>query len=80
MAKPILPLPGSNANETGAPSPWDPKEIPEPDYPGAPKNTDPRTLFEGTPVDNVEIPGSRPPNEPWRSAPAPTPRRLRRDA
>ena len=80
----ILPPPGSNANEPGAPSPWPNKPTAPDDYPGAPpQERDPRSLSEGivvkAPIDDT-YPGSGVPGEPWKPAPAPTARRLRRDA
>jgi hypothetical protein len=80
MAKPILPQPGSNANEPGTPSLWTQREVPVGSYPGAiPNNRDPRSMSEiglGAPE---EVPGSGVPGEPWKSVPSPAPRRLRRD-
>jgi hypothetical protein len=79
-SKKILPLPGSNANELGEPSPWIQKEIPAPDYPGAFGNRDPRAPDEMSRLSPEPYPGSGVPGEPWKSPPAPAPRRLRRDS
>ena len=82
--RPILPLPGSNANEPGAPSPWTNTPTAADDVPGMPpRDRDPRSLSDGivlqAPKDDYEYPGSGVPGEPWKPAPAPTARRLRRD-
>jgi hypothetical protein len=82
-SKPILPLPGSNANEPGAPSPWPNTATSPDDVPGMPpRDKDPRSLSAGTnvqaPTDD-SYPGAGMPGEPFKQAPAVTPRRLRRD-
>jgi hypothetical protein len=77
-SKPILPSPRSNANEPPVPSPWTRQEVPEADYPGALRNTDPRSPSEASNVSPEPYPGSGQVNEPWQSAPTPAPRRLRR--
>jgi len=79
MAKPILPQPGSNPNELGAPSPWIRQEVPEADYPGALKAArDPRTPEEMSNLSPEPAYPGQHPHEPWKSAPAPAPRRFRR--
>lgn len=80
MSKPILPLPGSNANEQGAPSPWPGQATSPDDVPGMPSATrDPRTPGEMSNVAPEPYPGSGQVNEPWQPAAAPAPRRLRRE-
>lgn len=79
--KAVLPSPGSNANEQGAPSPWPQQEIPAGGYPGAiPNRADPRNNSEIGLDKPDPFPGSGVPGEPWKSPPSPAPRRLRRDA
>jgi hypothetical protein len=83
MPKPILPLPGSNANEPGAPSPWTNTPSSADDVAGMPpRERDPRSLSEGigvqAPIDDT-YPGAGVPGEPLKQAPAVTASRLRRD-
>lgn len=79
-------LPSPTGNEQGStPSEtWTEQERPQPDY-AAPSNTrDPRDNAKDVqgldPDETRKIPGSGVPGEPWKSPPAPPPRRLRRDS
>jgi hypothetical protein len=85
MAKPILPLPGSTRFDPGPESPWTNTPSAADDVPGMPPRAkDPRSLSEGIALDTSraddKYPGSGFVTDPWKSPPAPTPRRLRRDS
>jgi hypothetical protein len=76
----ILPAPRGNV-QPSAPSPWIVTPSSQDDYPGAlPRDRDPRlALGEGNILTLEPHPGSGYVTDPWRSAAAPSPRRLRRD-
>jgi hypothetical protein len=73
-------LPTPTGNEGSTPQPWSEEERPQLDYPGAPRGKDPsdnsKDVVRSEPED---FPGSGVPGEPWKGAPAPPARRLRRD-
>jgi hypothetical protein len=78
-----LPSPGPNDQGATPPKTWEQEEIKQDAYPGMLDASDPRELSSKGPPNletQQDYPGSGVPGEPWTSAPAPPPRRRRRDA
>jgi hypothetical protein len=84
IKKVTLPSPGPNDQGNSPSETWTPAEPAQVDYAAPSPTRDPRDNSKDVlgldPDESRKIPGSDTPDQPWKSPPAPPPRRLRRDS